>query len=123
MIARPVGSVSPRAMPDWAGFDPLLVSVKTSVVAALSAMEAAPKVFATLGFARLTTRHWSVEAFVMPVVVTEAARLVKAAGLPAQLAFTWVAWLVTPETVTVQLAVPALIVIAESPESTRVPLA
>ncbi len=56
----------------------------------------------------------------MPVVATEAARLVKAAGLPAQLAFTCPAWLVTPATVTVQLAVPAVIARPESPESTRV---
>ena len=100
---------------------PLLVSVKTSVVAAPSAIEAAPKVFATFGFARVTTRHWSVEVFVAAVVVTLAARLVKAAGLPAQLAFTCVAWLVTPETVTVQLAVPPDIVIPLKPDSTRVP--
>ncbi len=57
----------------------------------------------------------------MPVVVTFAPRLVKAAGLPAQLAFTWVAWLVTPATVTVQLAVPAVMLRPVSPESTRVP--
>jgi len=37
-----------------------------------------------------------------PVAVTLADALVNAAGLPAQLAFTWVAWLVRPETVIVR---------------------
>ena len=35
----------------------------------------------------VTSRHWSVEVFVALVVVTEAARLVKAEGLPLQLVF------------------------------------
>ncbi len=109
-------------MPDCAGWVPLFVSVKTSVVAAPSAIEAAPKVFATFGLTRLTTRHWSVDALVAPVAATLAARLVKAAGLPAQLAFTCDAWLVSPATVAVQLAVPAAIAIPERPESTRVPV-
>src|SRR4029077_11821143 len=46
---------------------------------------------------------------------------VNAAGLPAQLAFTWVAALVRPATVTVQLAVPLAIATPVRPESTRVP--
>jgi hypothetical protein len=55
------------------------------------------------------------------VAVTLAAWFVNAAGLPAQLAFTCPAALVSPETVTVQLAVPADIAMPVSPESTRVP--
>ncbi len=121
LICSPVGSVSPTVMADWAGLVPLLVSVKTSVVVAASLIEAAPKVLATVALARFTTRHWSAEPLVMPVVVTFAPRLVNAAGLPTQLALTCVAWLVTPATVTVQLAVPALIDTPVRPESTRVP--
>jgi hypothetical protein len=114
-----VGSVSPSVIAGCAGLVPWFVSVKTSVVAAPSANEPAPKVLATVGFTRFTTRHWSVPPGVALVAVTLAARLVKAAA--GQLAFTWPAWLVTPETVTVQLAVPAVIAMPESPESTRVP--
>jgi hypothetical protein len=114
-----VGSVSPSVIADCAGFVPLLVSVKTSVVVPASLIEAAPKVLATPGFARVTTRHWSVPPGVALVAVTLAARFVKAAA--GQLAFTCVAWFVTPDTVTVQLAVPAVIAIPVSPESTRVP--
>jgi hypothetical protein len=54
---NPVGSVSPSAIADCAGFVPLLVSVKTRVVAAPSAIDAAPNVFAAFGFTRFTTRH------------------------------------------------------------------
>jgi hypothetical protein len=118
---RPVGSVSPSVIADWAGLVPLFVSVKTSVVAVLSAIDAAPNALATLGFARVTTRHWSVEVLVAAVVVTEADRFVKAAGLPTQLALVCVGWLVRPETVTVQLAVPAVMARPVNPESTRVP--
>src|SRR5947207_15401622 len=108
-------------MPDCAGFEPLLVTVKTSGVAAPSAIVPAPKVLATLAAAMFTTRHWSLEALVALVVVTEAARLVNAAGLPAQLALLCAAALVRPLTVTVQLAVPAVIWMPARPESTRVP--
>ncbi len=113
--------MSPRVIADCAGWVPALASVKTRVVAAPSAIEAAPKVFPTLGAAFVTTRHWSDDAFVAPVGTTLAARFVNAAGLPEQLAFTCVAWFVTPETVTVQLAVPALIAMPVRPERTRVP--
>ncbi len=109
------------AMPDCAGFVPWLASVKTSVVVPPSATEAAPKVLAIVGLTRLTTRHWSAELFAARVALTFAARLVNAAGLPAQLALVWVAWFVTPATVTVQLAVPPVIAMPVSPESTRVP--
>jgi hypothetical protein len=119
LIARPGGSVSPSTMPDCAGLVPVLVSVKTSVVAPPSATVPAPKVLAALGLMRFTTTHWSVEVLFAPVVVTFAARLVKAAA--GQLAFTCPAWLVTPETVTVQLAVPLVIAMPVRPESTRVP--
>jgi len=95
--------------------------VKTSAVAAPSAMVPAPNVLATVGLTRFTTRHRSLEPLLMPVVVTEAARFVNAAGLPAQLAFTWPTALVRPATVTVQLAVPAAIAMPVSPERTRVP--
>ncbi len=108
-------------MPDWAGLLPWFASVKTSVVADPSAMEAAPNVFATVGAIAFTTRHWSDDAFVAPVAVTFAARFVNAAGLPAQLGFTCAAWLPRPETVTVQLAVPAVMAMPVSPERTRVP--
>jgi hypothetical protein len=121
LSVRLVGSVSPSVIADWAGFVPLLVSVKTSVVMAVSLIDAAPKVLATVGFARVTTTHWSVPAGVAFVAVTLAARLVKAAA--GQLAFTWVATLVRPETVTVQLAVPLAIAMPVRPERTRVPAA
>src|SRR5438874_1364921 len=104
-------------MPDWTGFDPLLVSVKTSVVVLLSVIEAAPKVFATEGAAVFTTRHWSVEVLVALVVVTDADRFVKAAGLPEQLELVCVAVLVRPAIVTVQLAVPAVMATVVSPET------
>ncbi len=107
-------------MPDCAGFEPWLASVKTRVVAAPSLIEAAPKVLAALGAMVLTTRHWSAPPGVALVAVTLAARLVNAAGLPAQLALVCVAALVTPASVTVQLAVPAVIAMPVSPESTRV---
>ena len=69
----------------------------------------------------VTTRHWSVEAFVAPAVVTDAVRFVNAAGRPTQLAFVCVAAFVSPATVTVQLTVPEAIASPVSPESTRVP--
>src|SRR5436305_1897622 len=106
-------------MPDWAGFDPLFVSVKTSVVVLLSVIDAAPKVFATEGAAVFTTRHWSVDVLVAFVVVTEAERFVNAAGLPLQLELAWVAVLVRPAIVTVQLVVVAVIATVVRPESTR----
>src|SRR5665213_4597085 len=106
-------------MPDCAGWVPGLVSVKTMAVAPPSTMEAAPKVFATLGCTGVTTRHCAVEVLVALVVVTLAAALVKVAA--GQLAFTWPARLASPATVTVQLAVPEAIVIPVSPESTCVP--
>jgi hypothetical protein len=108
-------------IPDCAGFVPVFVSVKTSVVVPASAIEAAPKVLAAVGVPAVTTRHWSVEAFVATTGVTLAARFVNAAGLPTQLAFVCVATFVTPATVTVQLPTPAGIAIPVSPESTRVP--
>jgi len=113
--------VSPRLIPDCAGFVPPLVRVNTSVVVPPSAIETAPKVFATPGFTRLTTRHWSADVFVAPAAVTFAARFVNAAGLPTQLAFTCVATFVSPATVTVHEAVVAAIAIPVSPESTCVP--
>ena len=60
--------------------------------------------------------------FVAPTVVTEVARFVNAAGLAAQLALVCVAAFVTPDTVTMQLAVVAAIAMPVSPESPRVPL-
>ena len=120
LIARPVGSVSPSVIAGCAGLVPLLVSVKTRVVAAPSAMVPAPKVLAAAGLARFTTRHCALEVLAALVVVTLAGAFVNAAGLPAQLALVCVAWFVTPETVTVQLAVPAVIAMPPRPESARV---
>jgi hypothetical protein len=57
LSASPVGSVSPMPIPDCAGFVPWFAIVKTSVVAAPSAIVPAPKVFATFGLCTLTTRH------------------------------------------------------------------
>ncbi len=119
--ASPVGSVSPIAMPDCAGLVPWFAIVNKSVVVAPSAIDAAPKVFATFGLCTFTTRHWSVETLAALAAVTFDAWLVNAAGLPAQLAFTCAAWLVSPATVTVQLAVPAAMAMPERPESTRDP--
>jgi hypothetical protein len=118
---RLAGSASVNAIPDCAGFDPVFVSVKTSVVDPVSAIEAAPNAFVSVGCAAVTTRHWSVDVFVALVVVTDAERFVNAAGFVAQLALVCAAWFVTPATVTVQLAVPEAIAIPVSPESTRVP--
>ena len=53
----PVGSVSPTLIADCAGFEPLFVSVKTSVVTAPSTIVPVPKVLATVGAAAVTTRH------------------------------------------------------------------
>ena len=92
-----------------------------SVVDPVSAIEAAPNALVSVGCAAFTTRHWSVEAFVAFVAVTEAARFVNAAGFVAQLAFVCVAAFVSPATVTVQEAVPEAIAMPVSPESTRVP--
>src|SRR5690242_16881388 len=104
-------------MPDCAGFEPWFASVKTRVVDAPSLIDAAPNVLAAFGAMALTTRHWSAPAGVALVAVTLAARFVNAAGLPAQLALVCVARLVTPDTVTMQLAVPAVIAMPVSPES------
>src|SRR6185312_15433 len=117
--ATPAGSVSVKLMPDCAGLVPLLVIVNTSVEVPPASMVDATNAFARLGFARVTTRHWSVAMLLAPIVVTLAAALVKAAA--GQDAFTCVAALVSPETVTVQLAVPLVIAMPVRPESTRVP--
>jgi hypothetical protein len=122
LSVRLAGSVSPSVIAERAGFVPVFVSVKTSVVVAPSLMAAAPKVLATVGVPAVTTRHWSVEAFVALAVVTEAERFVKAAGFAAQLAFVCVAAFVRPDTVTVHEAVPEAIAMPVRPESTRVPL-
>jgi hypothetical protein len=98
-----------------------LVSVKTSVVEAVSLIAPAPNAFVSVAVPAVTTRHWFVEAFVAPPTVTDAARFVNAAGFPTQLAFVCAAAFVTPATVTVQLAVVAVIASPVSPESTRVP--
>jgi hypothetical protein len=118
---RLAGRLSVKAIPDCAGFEPLLASVKTSVVEPPSTMEAAPNAFVSVGCAAFTTRHWSVEAFAALVAVTLAERFVNAAGFVAQLAFVCAGAFVRPATVTVHEAVPALIASPVSPESTRVP--
>src|SRR5262245_21465219 len=108
-------------MPLCAGFVPVLVSVKTSVVALPSVIVAAPKVFATVGVPAVTTRQTSVDVLFAPVVVTEAEAFVNAAGFVAQEPLTWPVWFVRPATVTVQLAVPAVMARPVRPERTRVP--
>ncbi len=117
----PGGSVSTKPTPDCAGFVPLLVTVKTSVDVPPWSMVDGENDFASVGLERVTTRHWSVETLFDAVVVTFVAAFVKAAGLPAQLGFTCDAAFVSPESVTVQLAVPAVIAIPVRPESTRDP--
>jgi hypothetical protein len=108
-------------MPARAGFVPVLVSVKTSVVAPPSAIVPAPKVFATDGVPAVTTRHTSAEVLLAPVEVTlarvgERRRVARAArvGLRRLVG--------EARIVIVQLAVPALIAMPVRPESTRVPL-
>ena len=115
------GSASVNAIALRAGFVPVFVTVKTSVVLPTSVMAALPNPLVRTGVPAVTTRHWSVEAFVAPVVVTEAERFVNAAGFPAQLAFTCEAAFVSPATVTVQFAVPAVIARPVRPDRTRVP--
>jgi hypothetical protein len=110
-----VGSVSPRTIPDCAGFVPLLVSVKTSVVLAPSLIGLAPKVLATVGAPAVTTRQLLPTPLVtLAVPLMLAAPFVNAAGLAAQFAFVCAARFVTPVTVTVQLAVSASICTAEN---------
>ena len=118
MSSKPAGRVSPMVMADCAGLVPVLVRVKTSVVLAPSTMGDVPKVLATDGAAEVTLKHRSIEVLVAPVVVTLAPRLV--CGACGQVPVC-PAVLVTPDTVTVQLAVPLLIATPVRPESTRVP--
>jgi hypothetical protein len=118
---RLAGRLSVNPIPDCAGFEPLLVSVKTSVVEAVSLIAPAPNAFVSVAAPAVTTRHASPAPTVAPAAVTFAARFVNAAGRPTQLAFVCVAAFVTPATVTVQLAVPELIASPVSPVSTRVP--
>jgi hypothetical protein len=113
------GRLSVMAIPERAGFVPVFVSVKTSVVLEVSLIAAAPNAFVSVGVPVVTTRHWSVEALVAPAAVTDAERFVNAAA--GQDGLTWVAAFVRPATVTVQLTVPEAIARPVSPESTRVP--
>ena len=115
------GRLSVKAIPERAGFVPVFVSVNTSVVLEVSLMAAAENVLVSEAVPVVTTRHWSVEAFVALAVVTEAERFVKAAGFAAQLAFVCVAAFVRPATVTVHEAVPEAMAMPVRPESTRVP--
>jgi hypothetical protein len=110
LIASPEGSVSPTLIPDCAGFEPLFASVKTSVVAAPSLIGLAPNVLATVGAPAVTTRQLFATPLVrLAVLLMFAAPFVNAAGFAAQLALACAARLVTPFTVIVQLAVPAII--------------
>lgn len=105
------GSDSTKPIPAWAGLEPVLVSVKTSVVDAPSTMVAAPHALVNTGGTVLTTTHWFVTPFTTP---TDGAilvlLLVKAAGFVMQLVLVKPARLVTAVTVMVQLAVAAAIV-------------
>jgi hypothetical protein len=117
---RFAGRLSVNAIPERAGFVPVFVSVKMSVVLAVSLIAAAANPFVSVGVPAVTTRHWSAEAFVAPAVVTDAVRFVNAAA--GHVGFTCEAAFVTPATVTVQLTVPEAIASPVTPESTRVPL-
>ena len=113
------GNVSVKLIPDCAGFVPELASVKVRVEVAPWLIVAGAKAFVRAGATRLTTRHWSVTALdTFASAPMAAAPFVNAAA--GQLAFTWPAALVSPDTVIVHVAVPPL---TASPErvSTRVP--
>ena len=102
MSCKPAGKVSPTVIADWAGLVPVLVRVKMRVVAAPSAMVAAPNVLATVGLVLVMVKHWSLPPIDAPVDVTLANKLVCAACghvpvVPAAL--------VSPATVAVQLIV------------------
>lgn len=114
------GNDSVNEMPLCAGLVPLLVSVKMRFVVPASLIVDADHALVKVGLAGFTTRHWSVEAFVAPVLLTFTLKLVNAAGLPTQDAFVCVGALVKPATVTVQVAVVSVIATPEIPESTRV---
>jgi hypothetical protein len=118
---RLAGRLSVKAIPERAGFVPVFVSVKTSVVEPPSPIAPAVNAFVRVGVPAVTTRHWSADVLVALAVVTDAARFVNAAGLAAQLELVCVAAFVTPATVTVQLAVPEAIAMPVSPESVRAP--
>jgi hypothetical protein len=119
---RLAGRLSVNAIPDCAGFVPVFVSVKTSVVDPVSAIEAAPNAFVSVGCAAFTTRQLAATALVTLVTPPMLpAALVNAAGFVAHDALVCAAWFVTPATVTVQEAVPEAIARPVSPESTRVP--
>ena len=100
---------------------PVLVIVKVSVEVAPAAIVVGANALSRVGASVFTTRQTLPAVTVALVVVTLAERLVNAAGGPTQLAFTAVARLVRPATVTVQLAVPAVIAMPVRPERTRVP--
>jgi len=70
LIVSPVGSVSPRLIAGCAGFVPGVREREDQRGRRPSAIETAPKVLATVGTTRLTTRHWSVDVLVALVVVT-----------------------------------------------------
>ena len=119
MSSKPAGRVSPTVMADCAGLVPALVRVKTRVVVAPSAMLAAPKVLATVGLVLVTVRQASAPPVVAFVAVMLACRLVWAAC--GQVPFTPDA-LVSPASVTVQLAVPLVIARLVRPLITREPV-
>jgi len=116
---RLAGRLSVKAIPERAGFVPVFVSVKMSVVEAVSLIAAAANAFVRVGVPAVTTRHWSVDVLVALDVVTDVARFVNAAA--GHVAFTCEAALVSPATVTVQEAVPEAIAMPVSPESARAP--
>jgi hypothetical protein len=114
------GRLSVNAIPDCAGNGAPLLSVKTSVVDPPSAMDAAPKAFARFGV--VTIRQLLPTPFVrLAVPLMLPAPLVNAAGFAAQLVLVCAGRFVTPLTVIVHEAVPALIVTDESAIESGVP--
>ena len=95
-----------------------MVRVKISVVVAPSAIDAAPKVLATVGLVLVTVKQASAPAVVALVAVMLACRLVWATC--GQVPFTPDA-LVSPASVTVQLAVPLVMASVVKPLMTLVP--
>src|SRR5512142_3039697 len=102
----PDGSVSTNPTFETAGAPAGLVTVNVSVVVPPSAVVVGLKDLLSVGVVDRTARQLALTPLTTFVTATFAAPLVKAAGLPAQLAFTWPAPFVTL-TVTVHDDAPA----------------
>ena len=117
---KPVGNDSVNPIPLCAGFEPVLVSVNTSMVGVPSAIDASPHDLVNVAFDWVTTKHRSIEVLVRRVVDTFVAKFVNAGWFGVHVVFVCVATLVSPATVTVQVAVPMLMAMPVSPDMTRV---